>query len=77
MPIARCLTMSSGLRSVSKIGSKKEEFLKLLGLTDLGNKYVDGLKVAERLGVVIEPVNLPIKSVRAAPKYLRGEANII
>lgn len=56
---------------------QKERFLSLLGLTDLGEKYLDGLKVAERLNVDIEPINLPIKDVRPAPKLLRKESLIL
>lgn len=50
---------------------QKEAFLKAIGILDLGDKYIDGLKVAQRLGVEVEPVNLPMKDVRAAPKLLR------
>lgn len=56
---------------------QKEEFLQKTGLIDLGDKYIDGLQVAERLNVDIQPINLPIKSVRAAPKLLRNEALIL
>lgn len=40
----------------------KEEFLKKLSLINLGDKYIDGMKVAERLGVEL------ISEVPAAPK---------
>ena len=38
---------------------QKEAFLAALKLADLGDKYIDGLQVAQRLGVAIEPVPLP------------------
>lgn len=57
--------------------AQKEKFLSLLGLTDLGDKYIDGLKVAERLNVPIEPENLQIKDLRPAPKLLRDDALIL
>lgn len=38
---------------------QKEEFLAALKLTDLGDKYLDGLQVAQRLGVAIAAVPLP------------------
>lgn len=56
---------------------QKERFIELMGWTDLGNKYIDGLKVAERLNVAIEPENLPIKDVRPAPKLLRRDDLIL
>jgi hypothetical protein len=51
--------------------AQKEQFLAGLGVLDLGDKYIDGLLVAERLGVPIEVVNLSAKEVRKAPKLLR------
>lgn len=56
---------------------QKERFLELVGWTDLGDKYIDGLKVAERLDVPIEPENLPLKDVRPAPKLLRRDDLIL
>lgn len=50
---------------------QKEEFLRLIGWEDLGDKYLNGLEVAERLGLPIEPINLPMKPTRAMPKLLR------
>lgn len=38
---------------------QKESFLAALKLADLGDKYIDGLQVAQRLGVAIEPIPLP------------------
>jgi hypothetical protein len=50
---------------------QKEEFLEKLQLLDLGDKYLDGLKVAERLGVEIEPINLPRPKTPKTPVLLR------
>lgn len=50
---------------------QKEEFLRLIGWGDLGDKYLNGLAIAERLDLPIEPINLPMKPTRAMPKLLR------
>lgn len=50
---------------------QKEQFLKALDLLDIGDKYLDGLLVAERLGVPLDVINLSAKEVRQAPKLLR------
>jgi hypothetical protein len=52
--------------------TQKEEFLEKIGWFDLGDKYLDGLKVAERLGIDIEPVNLPKPPPPKTPKPLRN-----
>ena len=51
--------------------AQKEEFLGKIGWLDLGDKYLDGLKVAERLKVEIEPINLPQPAPPKMPKLLR------
>ena len=56
--------------------AQKEEFLGKLALLDLGDKYLDGLKVAQRLGIEIEPINLPRTSTPKTPVLLR-KAKII
>lgn len=42
-----------------------------LDLLDIGDKYLDGLLVAERLGVPLDVINLSAKEVRKAPVLLR------
>lgn len=51
---------------------QKEEFLDKAGWVDLGDKYIDGLKVAGRLGVDVAPVALPTKKPSLMPRPLRG-----
>lgn len=50
---------------------QKEVFLKSVGWFEHGDKYLDGLWVAKKLGIKIEPILLEAKSIRAAPKLLR------
>lgn len=50
---------------------QKEEYLRLKGWLDLGDKYLNGLAIAEREGLPLEPINLPAKPTRAMPKLLR------
>jgi hypothetical protein len=45
---------------------QKEEFLQKLGLLDLGDKYLDGRAVAEKLGVTL---------VSREPKWSNGKKN--
>jgi hypothetical protein len=52
---------------------QKEEFLAKAGWADLGEKYVDGLALAERLGVDVKPVPLTTKVAPKSPKSLREE----
>jgi len=51
---------------------QKDEFLVKSGWAEEGAKYLDGLELAAQLGVDVRPINLPRKSVRPAPKALRG-----
>lgn len=45
---------------------QKKEFLEKIGWDDWSDdKFVDGLKVAQRLGVDVEPINLPQREFRA------------
>jgi len=54
--------------------AQKEEFLQKMGWLPLGDKYLDGLKVAEMAGLGIEPVDLPApKGTTRTPKLLRTE----
>jgi hypothetical protein len=50
---------------------QKEAFLKAVGWFAHGDKYLDGLWVARKLGIQIEPILLEAKPIRAAPKLLR------
>lgn len=43
---------------------QKEEFLRKMKLLDIGDKYLDGLKVAERLGVTLESPVPPNRKIR-------------
>ena len=47
---------------------QKEEFLRALNLTDLGDKYLDGQKVARRLGKSLSPANVSYRPARIDPK---------
>lgn len=49
--------------------AQKEEFLARLGLADLGDKYLDGLRVSTRLGVPIEPI--PLEKPATAKKSIK------
>ena len=50
--------------------AQKEEFLRKLGLLDLGDKYLDGLDVAERLGVEIQEPSPPIPGTRIEKSWI-------
>ncbi len=52
--------------------AQRDEFLGKSGWDQFGQTYIDGLALAGRLGVDIEPINLPRKLVKPAPKALRG-----
>ncbi len=43
---------------------QKEEFLKKLGLFEIGDKYLDGMKVAKKLGVTLESRVPPMPQAR-------------
>lgn len=49
--------------------AQKEEFLARLGLADLGDKYLDGLRVSARLGTPIEPI--PLEKPATAKKLIK------
>lgn len=51
---------------------QKDEFLIKSGWAEEGTKYLDGLELAAQLEIDVQPINLPRKSVRPAPKALRG-----
>lgn len=48
---------------------QKEEFLRQAGWDELGDKYLDGLEVAQRLALNVPPIALPN---RPPPKMARG-----
>jgi len=53
---------------------QKDEFLEAVGWVDLGDKYLNGLEVAGRMGVTIEPIDLPAREgTSKTPKLLRKE----
>ena len=52
--------------------AQRDEFLQGAGLPDLGPKYLNGLTVAQRLGVKVTPIVLPRKVARPMPKTLRA-----
>lgn len=47
-----------------------DQFLEALKLTDIGDKYLDGLQVAKRLGVKIDPVKVPYNTSAKVNKKL-------
>lgn len=51
---------------------QRDEFLEKAGWLPYGEKYIDGLALAQHLGVDVQPINLPRKSVKPAPKALQG-----
>ena len=57
--------------------AQKEEFLQKMGWLPFGDKYLDGLKIAELAGLDIEPIDLPApKGTTKTPKLLRTEVKI-
>ncbi len=50
---------------------QKYDFLSKAGLHGLGDLYIDGLKVAKRLGVDIPPIPLQTKESKRMPRLLR------
>ena len=55
---------------------QRDEFIEKAGWTDLGFPYMDGLRLARQMGVDVQPIHLPRKQVRAAPKALRDTDSI-
>jgi hypothetical protein len=51
--------------------AQKDEFLRLAGWIDHGDKYLDGLEIARRMGIKIEPIKLTIKEPPKSPVMLR------
>lgn len=51
---------------------QRDEFIEKAGWQDLGAPYADGLELARLLGIDLQPVFLPRKQVRSAPKALRS-----
>ena len=47
---------------------QKEEFLNKLGLMEIGDKYLDGMLVAEALGVTLESYIPPMPQLRLDPR---------
>lgn len=56
--------------------AQRMEFLEATGWDKPEAKIIDGLALAARLGVKIEPINLPRTAPRAMPKALRGHSII-
>lgn len=53
---------------------QKEEFLKAIGwFDDLGDKYINGLEVARRLGVPVTVIPLEPRKIRGGPEKYRKE----
>ncbi|HQW34714.1 MAG: hypothetical protein WAU96_10830 [Anaerolineae bacterium] len=52
--------------------AQRDEFLVATEWDKPGARFVDGLRLASRLGVAIKPVNLPRKPARPMLKALRG-----
>jgi len=52
----------------------KEEFLTKIGLMKLGDKYLDGMKVAKALGI---PLESPVPPNRKITRFKRGNVPII
>ncbi len=50
---------------------QKREFLRLAGWLDLGELYIDGLKVAQRMGLDVPPIPLEVKKPKRMPRPLR------
>jgi hypothetical protein len=50
---------------------QKEDFLKQAGWFDLGTDYLDGLQVASRMNIDIEPIMLPRPATARTPVKLR------
>lgn len=53
--------------------AQKDDFLHLTGWADLGDKYLDGLKVSARLGVPVEPILLERPKPARKPVKKGGE----
>ena len=53
---------------------QKVEFLDKTGWRHLGERFIDGLKLARLLDVEIEPINLPMRDFsKPMPAGLRGK----
>lgn len=50
--------------------AQKEEFLEKLGIAELGDKYLNGYKVAEKLGVSIDTAGLQTRAQRPPSRRL-------
>lgn len=49
---------------------QKDEFLKNMGLFQIGDKYLDGVRVARKLGVSISPANVSYPDSRIDKKFM-------
>lgn len=52
---------------------QRDEFLRRVGWTTIGGRYVNGLDVARRLGADIEPIDLSPLPARGKPKKYKRE----
>lgn len=50
---------------------QKGQFLALTGWGHPDDKFINGLQVADKIGIEIEPIFLPRPNIRKAPKALR------
>ncbi len=57
--------------------AQKEEFLEKANLSDLGDKYLNGLELAEKLGVDITPIPLQQRPPSRPPTGLRSSDKIL
>lgn len=56
---------------------QKLKFLDASGWRDLGERFLDGLVVAKRLGIDIDPILLAAKPVKSSPRGLRDADYIV
>ncbi len=57
--------------------AQKEEFLEKLGLLELGDKYLDGMAVAEVLGVKLESPIPPMPQIRIDQKLVQLATKLV
>jgi len=56
---------------------QKETFLQKAGLSELGDKYLDGLRLAEKFGIMIEEIALEARRPDKPPRGLRERKHFL
>lgn len=53
--------------------AQRDDFLSKTGWGDPGDRYINGLDVARRIGADVQPIELPVQPLRGKPKKFSGK----